>query len=263
MKVVFPHDGGCQLKIFPQIAKAMRSFARRHERYFRSLVFEMRNERLIKGNILDAGAYIGDNVAPWAYMNPDITVYAIEPTHIYCEGLTRIAENNNLSNVKIIRTALSDTSKTLYSNSQKGATRRFSNQGKFQENAVSLDHLLSDKQIDDIGFLHLDLEGGEKDAIIGGSALIEKCKPVIAWEQWTRPKSKKWGWREQLGEEVEEIENHLKSKYGYITYMIDESASFKNYRPYLVRNFISILPELENSIKRLTTFKLERLIQLD
>jgi hypothetical protein len=50
-------------------------------------------------------------------------------------------------------------------------------------NAVSLDYLYEKKVIDNIGYIHLDVEGMEYKILQGSIKLIEQYRPLISFEQ--------------------------------------------------------------------------------
>ena len=55
--------------------------------------------------------------------------------------------------------------------------------GVNKADAVSLDYLYGINHIDNIGYIHLDVEGMEYKIIKGGSKLIDECRPIISFEQ--------------------------------------------------------------------------------
>ena len=55
--------------------------------------------------------------------------------------------------------------------------------GQNKINAVSLDYLYQTKIIENIGYIHLDVEGMEYKIIEGSSKLINEYRPLISFEQ--------------------------------------------------------------------------------
>ena len=55
--------------------------------------------------------------------------------------------------------------------------------GNVKTNAVSLDYLYETKAIENIGYIHLDVEGMEYKILQGSSTLIDNCRPIISFEQ--------------------------------------------------------------------------------
>ena len=55
--------------------------------------------------------------------------------------------------------------------------------GKNKVNAVSLDYLYETKTIENIGYIHLDVEGMEYKILQGSNKLLDECRPIISFEQ--------------------------------------------------------------------------------
>jgi|TARA_B100001559_G_C16405578_1_gene577833 FkbM family methyltransferase len=206
------------------------------EKCLRLLVTEMIDKKLITNNIIDLGAYVGDNAVPWGFNYPDIQVYAIDPSEANCKYIELFATQNSIKNVKVICKAVSDKNQVVSTNSGLGhCSFQVNESGKNKVNSVSLDYLYAQSIIDNVGFLHLDVEGMEFNVIKGASSLINRFKPVIIFEQHTRT------------EPYKEICKHLKSTFGYETYMIPEVCGARQD----CRNFLSIQPSLAESITKL------------
>jgi hypothetical protein len=65
------------------------------------------------------------------------------------------------------------------------------------------------KHFENIGYIHLDVEGMEYKVIEGSSKLIESCRPIISFEQHLEI------------DDYDIISSHLKSK-DYRIFLIDE-----------------------------------------
>lgn len=134
-------------------------------------------------NIIDLGAWIGDNVIPWSKMITG-TVYAIDPSSVNCEYIKRLASINNCGNVQIIQSAISDVEKILYTTDTPEHCR-FTDENinsRFSATATSLDILKSKNVITNIGFMHLDVEDMEYEVLCGSRKLIEEYRPIITYE---------------------------------------------------------------------------------
>ena len=81
--------------------------------------------------------------------------------------------------------------------------------GNTKINAVSLDMLFENKCIENIGYIHLDVEGMEYKIIQGAESIIDKCRPVISFEQHLEI------------DNYSIIQSHLINK-NYIVYLVDE-----------------------------------------
>jgi len=84
-------------------------------------------------------------------------------------------------------------------------------------------------------FIKLDIEGGEKDALVGASEMLEKCSPIIAMEVWGGKKGEKFSRRAV----------NLLHKIGYHSYAIDEQGEIK---PQERIHFKQIKEDFENLI---------------
>ena len=163
--------------------------------------------------IIDAGAHIGDGVIPIAHAlkyhgRDDIEVVAIEPCKTKCEFIRKLCEINNLDNVNIINTGISDKKKILKKGrlpfwwniiNNTGATKWYSDDDKPLYDKITdtfmsehtkeyiscdtIDNLVLQGKIKHpIRLIHLDLEGGERDALIGASKTLDKYKPYLSVE---------------------------------------------------------------------------------
>lgn len=137
-------------------------------------------------NVIDVGAASGDATFPWA-MLIDGVVYAIDPSPKNVAFIVRAAQLNGVANVRPTVAALGERSSTIYPISNIGHTA-FSSEplnsfGKRNPvKCVTIDHLLDVGEIEDIGFLHLDVEGMELAALKGGFKMLVTCRPVIVFE---------------------------------------------------------------------------------
>ena len=153
--------------------------------------------------IIDCGAHIGDMTIPIAHAlkvnnRSDVIVYAIDPSPEKCKYIEFLADINNLTNVKVICCGLSSKKCKLYpqipNNLNTGATvwinkiiNPFENSNLYHNDALgifeTLDNLIETKQINhNIKIIHLDVEGHEKEVIIGACKTIKKYNPYISLE---------------------------------------------------------------------------------
>lgn len=157
-----------------------------HEVLFRRINTFLITNKIIKNNIIDLGAWIGDNSLPWA-KNIDGIVYAIDPSRENCEYITKMSVLNQIENIKIIQTAISHKNELLSTNGNiNHCSFVFENtgiNGNTVVDAVSLDYLYDNQSIKNIGYIHLDVEGMEYRVMKGSSNLIDSCRPIISFEQ--------------------------------------------------------------------------------
>jgi len=203
-----------------------------HEVYFRRIHTYMINNNIIDTtkNIIDLGAWIGDNTLPWA-KNIKGIVYAIDPSSVNCEFIDMMKSLNNLTNIEIIQKAISDKNEILTTNSDlqhcSFVYDNSENNGTNKVESYSLDTLYSSNEINNIGYIHLDVEGMEFRVIKGAASIIEHFRPLITFEQHFEI------------DNIMEIVNYLKER-NYNVFLINETLL--GCRPDC-RNFLAIPEE--------------------
>ncbi len=207
---------------------------------FRLLVKYFYDEKLLdkSKNIIDLGAWIGDNVIPWAMIINGI-VYAIDPSPENINYINELSILNGLSNITTIEKCISDKIENIYANGDLKHTEFNTNGGKITLRATTIDNLYNEGIISNIGFIHLDVEGFEQKVLNGTIQIIEKERPIIVWENHLNTDNYKGTCK-------------FFSKYNYKTYLINET--FPHCRNDC-RNFLSISNE-NNVIKcdKINTF---------
>jgi FkbM family methyltransferase len=157
-----------------------------HEVLFRRINTFLIKNNFIKKNIIDLGAWIGDNSIPWA-MNIEGIVYAIDPSADNLDFINKTCKLNNITNVKTIEYAISNINETLTTFEDiHHCSFIYGNPGLNGINkvkAVSLDYLYNMKIIDNVDYIHLDVEGMEYKILEGSIKLIEDYRPIITFEQ--------------------------------------------------------------------------------
>lgn len=148
--------------------------------------------------IIDCGAHIGDGAIPIAHTlikkgRQDLIVYAIDPSTYKCKIIEYFASINNLTNIRVICCGLSNEN-TEYTyvesvSENTGGTNWKSlekNEGVVNTESqkfYTLDHLVQSGIIkNNIGVIHLDVEGMEDKALEGGKNTIDKFKPYLSLE---------------------------------------------------------------------------------
>lgn len=215
--LIFPNDQDVKVT-FPVIDDECIKFPYR-EPGFRRIISHFIRTGVIdsRKDILDVGAWKGDNSIPWA-MQILGCVYAIDPSYDNCMYINRVAECNSLGNCKAIQTAISDKVETVHTNGNiEHCSFHYNTYNNYlplsKEEAythipaTTLD-ILFDTQ--SIGFIHLDIEGMEYKAIRGAMNIIKRCRPVVVYEVHTT-----------IDEDVDEIAR-LFIGLNYDVRMIDE-----------------------------------------
>lgn len=131
--------------------------------------------------VIDGGAFKGDSADIFASaLSPEI-IYAIEADPKTFKKLAAYAENESRCKVIPINAALSDyIGEVEYSSS---GSRGSGEDGKNKRAKVTFTRsttLDNEFASTDIDLIKLDIEGSEVAAILGGSELIERCRPDMA-----------------------------------------------------------------------------------
>ena len=141
-----------------------------------------------KIDILHAGAFIGDFLPYLSeYISKNNLVYAYEPIRYHFEVSIININLNKLNNVKIYNQSLSDINekkyyKTKNKNYELGGASKISNLKDYNEigTSTTIDENIEEYQ--ELGIIHLDIEGHENKALFGGMQTINKFKPILILE---------------------------------------------------------------------------------
>jgi len=205
-EVVFTDDDNISIKLPVHKFSPIFSTRNEHEVLFRQIHTYLIKTNVIKNNIIDLGAWIGDNSIPWAVAishQPESvmgegeniinrrTVYSIDPSPENCDFIKKISKLNRIHNVVVLQTAISDKNETLTTTDDlhhcsfvyTNPTSIVNGEHKQQINSVSLDYLYETEKIDNIGYIHLDVEGMEERVILGSTNIINAFHPIITFEQ--------------------------------------------------------------------------------
>lgn len=206
---VFSNDNNAVISLIDHPFSHIFAGRNNHEVLFRRISTFLIRRGDIRGNIIDLGAWIGDNTVPWAKnIGIDNTVYAIDPSTDNCDFIKHTCALNDITNVEVIQTAISDKNEIL-TTSDDLTHCSFLTEGANQVSAVTLDHLFRNNTIKNVGYIHLDVEGLEYRVVLGANELIDEMRPIIAFEQHLET------------DNVMELVGHMNSKQ-YVVFMIDE-----------------------------------------
>ena len=183
---IFTNDNNVCINLINHPFSVKFSKRDKHEVLFRKINTFLINNKIIKNNIIDLGAWIGDNSIPWS-KNIEGTVYAIDPSLKNCNYILKTCNLNNINNIKVIKHAISNKIEILSTNGNINhcsfVYNNPKNNGKTKIKAVSLDYLFEEKEIENIGYIHLDVEGMEYKILKGSSNIIDINRPIISFEQ--------------------------------------------------------------------------------
>ena len=177
-------------------------------------------------NIIDLGAWIGDNSIPWAKVINGY-VYAIDPSIDNINYIKELMYLNVIKNVIPMLNVISDKEETVYSSGDIRHTEFSSNKGTNMFKTTSLDNLYSSLKIENIEFIHLDVEGFEFKVLCGSRKIINDSRPVVVWKNHL---------------DTDDVSGTVSffSSYNYESYMINE---FFPHCRRTCRNFISFPKE--------------------
>jgi FkbM family methyltransferase len=186
MNIIFNNDNNVDISLIHH--HFTYEFVKRpnNEILFRKINTYLINNSIIKNNVIDLGAWIGDNSIPWA-KNLNSTIYCIDPSSENCNFINLMCDRNNINNIKTLELAIEDKEGILTTDDDithcSFVYRKTEVDGKNKVKSSSLDILYEKKIIDNIGYIHLDVEGMEKTVLIGSKKIIDTFNPVITFEQ--------------------------------------------------------------------------------
>jgi len=189
MNLLFPYDNNVEVMLpdegpllttYPYLEYLNRTSS---EKKFRKLVSILVQKNIIdkNKNVIDLGAWVGDNTIPWAkYFNG--TIYAIDPSPLNCQFIEHLKNINDCKNVEVLNYAISDINEKVYFSGSEHHIQFNVSSGEQFFITETLDNLFIKNSITNIGFIHLDVEGFEDKVIRGANNIIEQYRPPIIWE---------------------------------------------------------------------------------
>ena len=188
-KVKFDEEGETALRLpkFGNYDRSKNLFDQR-EVLFRALIAWALKVRVIdpRRNFIDVGAANGDSALSWSQLVGG-TIYAIDPSAGNIDYLNSVARTNGLTNIDAFVMAIGDSEGLLYPFSDVNHTY-FTEQpmtrygAKHPVGASSFDRLHQVGRIENVGFLHLDVEGMELMALRGSLEMLKADRPIVAFE---------------------------------------------------------------------------------
>lgn len=140
--------------------------------------------------ILDIGANIGWHSLKWAQKRQDATIFAFEPSPITREFLQRNIDANHFGErIHAIPYAVSDKfgfakffhcQDNAYSSLKD--TKRKHVSGCLEVPVTTVDEFIASKSLDRVTLIKIDVEGFEKEVLIGSIKTLKKMKPDLFME---------------------------------------------------------------------------------
>ncbi len=129
-------------------------------------------------NVADLGAYNGDTVRELAEYAPRLSeAFAFEPDRRNFKKLSLYAEGEERFSVNAINAAAWSEDTELSFSVEGNRNSSVTGAGKSAEiMARSLDSVLAEKNID---YIKYDVEGSEREALLGSAATIKRCAPKL------------------------------------------------------------------------------------
>jgi len=228
----FKNDNNVKIKLFNHPFTEEFKNRDNHEVMFRKIHSYLITNNIIKDNIIDLGAWIGDNSIPWAKQTQNI-IYAIDPSPNNIDFINKMTGLNCIENIVTIQKGISDKTEILCTSDDIDHCSFKTNNGNVKIEMVSLDYLYQKNIINKIGYIHLDVEGLEFKVIKGATKIIHDFNPIITFEQHLT------------------IDNYISLS----NYLIE-----KKYEIYLINE---VLPGCRNDCRNLIAFPEERKINID
>lgn len=134
-------------------------------------------------NIVDCGAYIGDNLSDFVEHFKNVeNIVSFEPD---TNNIERLIENisilkNRYKNINFLlypAGVYSQNTILKFSNNSASSSSCLDDSSSFEVSVVSLDKTLIGMKVD---YIKMDVEGAEKEALWGAKNLINKYKPSLA-----------------------------------------------------------------------------------
>jgi FkbM family methyltransferase len=147
--------------------------------YEKQLLF---TQTITKGSVVfDIGAHVGFyTLLASMLVQSQGRVFAFEPLPRNAIYLSEHVRINNISNVQIVKAAVTNTCGQLYFDDIAGNSMgKIADSGRIQVKAVSIDELVADGTIPLPNFIKIDVEGAEYLVLTGAQQTLIKAQPTL------------------------------------------------------------------------------------
>ncbi len=133
-----------------------------------------------RDGFVDGGAYLGDTVEHFYTYFPNWKgkYFCIEAGKDICEHLEKKLKKMQIKNVTVYQYAMWSSKQNLCFDTSTygdGAGSRVSDSGE-EVRGIALDELLENETVD---FIKMDIEGAEREALLGAEKIINKHRPIL------------------------------------------------------------------------------------
>lgn len=141
--------------------------------YFESNIYKVSKEDYV----IDCGAFTGDTLESCLKItNGEIAgYYAFEPDNINFEKLKNTSRK--YENIELIKKGAYSKTCVLHFSGTNNSSSKIIEEGDIEISVTSIDEKLKNKKVT---FVKMDIEGSEKEALIGAQNTIVEQKPVLA-----------------------------------------------------------------------------------
>lgn len=190
-QIIFYHDGNIKINLLNNNYRSyvLQDAAKNHEPIKRKILnIIIGSEILKKKNIIDIGCHCGDNSIPWS-KKIKTKVYALDPSIDNINFINKICIKNNIKNLFTFCCAISDLSGKNFS--FKGDVEELyhiellenkNNKNNKTITTFALDDFCEEKNIKNIGLMHIDAEGFDFKILKGSKKIIKKDLPFLVSE---------------------------------------------------------------------------------
>lgn len=136
---------------------------------------------------VDCGAYNGDTLLSFIKFSKNRfkNIYLFEPDLINIGEINKIIQNKVLDErVKLIKKGVYSLNTKVNFEAEKGIASAINNNGKFIIETCKLDDVFCS---DRVTYIKMDIEGAEKEALIGARNIIRRDKPKLAISIYHKP----------------------------------------------------------------------------